>query len=140
MNDNSAGDRYREACPSCGTEMDRYVPTAWHCPKCDREYWKEGDSWWSCDVSGEPKLVETATDGSGEIPLAGLREAVKNSTPKGMDWCPRCEEYRPFKQLQVVERPEFGVRNVVKGCPGCRYSCINQTEWVEVGSREVGAE
>jgi len=59
-------DRYREACPSCGTEMERYVPTAWHCPECERDYWKEGDSWWSCDVSGEPELVETATDGGND--------------------------------------------------------------------------
>lgn len=64
--------------------------------------------------------------------LENLREHVRNSSPKGQDWCPTCEEYLPFEPLQVVERPEFGVRNVVKGCPTCKYSRINQTEWVEV--------
>lgn len=53
----------QRTCPVCGTAFERYVPTEWHCPECDRDYWIEGDSWWSCDVSGEPELVETATDG-----------------------------------------------------------------------------
>lgn len=47
----------RQECPECGTPMEQYVPTNWNCPDCDRDYWREGNGWWSCDMNGEVQRV-----------------------------------------------------------------------------------
>lgn len=74
---------------------------------------------------------ETEND-AGKKLLDGLNEIIDERTPDDESWCPNCEEYAEFEEIQTVERPEHGVENTVKGCPNCPHTCINQTEWTAI--------
>lgn len=63
--------------------------------------------------------------------LDGLLALSGGDKPDG-DWCPNCEAYAEFKIIQPVARPDFGVANVVKGCPNCRHTTIHQTQWIPI--------
>lgn len=80
----------------------------------------------------EGSLDDTEQQSDGEKLVSGLRQLVDERTPDKEDWCPNCEKYAVFNILQTVERPKFGVENDVKGCPDCRHTTINQTEWRSV--------
>lgn len=78
--------------------------------------------------------------GGSDRSFAPLRKILKSSRPKGKDWCPGCKKYLAFEQLEVVKRPEFGVKNIVKGCPECHYSMINHTEWTDIATTDSDRE
>ncbi len=74
---------------------------------------------------------ETEKD-TGQKLLDGLNEMIDDRTPDDKSWCPNCEQYAEFEEIETIRRSEFGVENIVEGCPDCPYTFINQTEWTNI--------
>lgn len=60
MNPNESKTVTQPDCPKCGSEMYQHTdaPGVTWCDTCQREFWREGGDWWSCDASGVLSRVQ----------------------------------------------------------------------------------